>query len=95
MSDTADKELEAIAAGGMDVEAFMRSTVGRYVLNRAQEEIEEARTQLEAVDPEDPKAIRDLQFVIAVARATTSWLSEAVAEGKNAEEQLAAREHTD
>ena len=89
------RELEAVIVRGLDIEAFMRGAVGQYVANRANAEIEEARERLESVDPDDPKAIRDLQFVIAVARATTSWIAEAIEEGKNAEEQLADRQHTD
>jgi uncharacterized FAD-dependent dehydrogenase len=90
-----NRELEAVITLGMDAEAFMRSNVGRYLAQRAAEEIEVARTSLETVDPEDAKAVRDLQFVIAVARATTSWMKEAIDDGRNAAEQLEARTRED
>lgn len=92
---TEDKDLEQRVVLGLDTEAFLGSNVGRYIVQRAQEEIDEARESLETVDPENAKAVRDLQFVIGVARATVQWMKEAVADGQNAAEEMVRQASTD
>ena len=73
---------------GFEVEAFLKSEVGSYLVRRAEAEIEEAVEALKGCDPEDPKAIRALQYKIAVAESVQYWLGEAISAGLNAQEEL-------
>ena len=73
---------------GFEVEAFLKSEIGSYLVRRADAEIEEAVEGLKHCDPEDPKAIRALQYKIAVAESIQYWLGEAITSGLNAQEEL-------
>jgi hypothetical protein len=76
------------AVFGRQVEMFLQSDVGAYVLQCAQTEIDEATEKLVRVDPEDPKAIRALQHKIGVAESVMNWLADAVRSGTQAREAL-------
>lgn len=73
---------------GLDFQAFMASKIGKALARRANEEIEAADFALRTVDPDNPKAIRALQFKAAVASAALTWIGEIVTQGENAEMQL-------
>ncbi|MDD2989810.1 MAG: hypothetical protein PHI64_12710 [Zoogloea sp.] len=73
---------------GFEVQAFLESTIGRYLAARAKDEVTEALELLKAVDPENPKAVRALQNRVAVAENVLYWLAEAIQEGQSAEAQL-------
>ncbi len=73
-------------AFGMDMEIFLRSDVGRYLVKRAAEEITHLRQQFETVDASDAKAIRDLQLEIATRRVWQDWIASAIQEGLSAQE---------
>ena len=78
----------AEAQFGIEVEHFRASDVGRFILGRADSEIEFARDELEKVDPNDARAVQAVQNRVAVARLITGWLDEAVRNGRIAESQL-------
>lgn len=82
------EELRGRIAFGLDVQQFMGSTLGRYLQNKANADIEAALDALKTADPEDPKAIRKLQNDVAVAESVLLWLGEAVTEGEQAERQF-------
>jgi peroxiredoxin family protein len=79
--------LRAVALG-MDVEAFLNSSVGRYIVTRAEQERVAWLEQLLNVDAEDAKEIRACQHHIGVIDAVMQWLADAVTEARNAEQQL-------
>lgn len=73
---------------GITVEAFLASGIGRYLIARWEAEIEEAVERLKHVDPEDPKAIRELQAQVYRAESLQYWLAEAIQAGISAEDEL-------
>lgn len=77
---------------GFEVQAFLRSNIGKYLVQRAETEVEDAVEALKVVDPEDPKAIRDLQAKIAQAGSFQYWLAEAYQAGENAQRELTSEE---
>lgn len=89
-----DKLTEAAlreVALGLDVEAFLQGPVGRYLINRAETERAVALEALKDVDAEDAKAIRNYQHQIGIIDAIQQWLADAIADGRNAEQQLYER----
>lgn len=73
---------------GMQVEAFLGSEVGKYLIGRAEQEVEDATSQLKDADPENPKLIRDLQSTIKRAESIQYWMAEAIQAGHLAQHQL-------
>ena len=63
---------------------FMASEFGKHIASKASEEIDEALAQMIDADPEDAKAIRELQTKIKVAQTAVSWLMDTIGEGENA-----------
>jgi hypothetical protein len=70
---------------GMEAEAFAKSPIGRYVLERATELGEAALEKLADVPPDDTQAIRKLQNEVRLGRLLQSWLLDAITTGANAE----------
>jgi len=73
---------------GLEVEGFLNGTLGRYLISRAEENVEEAVEGLKRADPEDSRAIRALQHQIHVAENVQYWLAEAIQAGLNAQAEL-------
>lgn len=93
MSDTKDvATIRAEIAFGFDVEAFMKTDIGRYLTARANDEIEKALDALAEVNPEDPKAIRAIQNDLKCAQRFLSWMGEAVSVGENAQSTFIEQE---
>ena len=84
------RELMRLIDMGIQVEAFISSHLGRYLLDRSNAEQKAALEQLGNVDPDDPKAIRRLQFNLQVAAGIQNWLADLAVEARNAEEALRA-----
>jgi hypothetical protein len=74
---------------GIDVENFLKSPIGVYILNRSEAEIAEAVETLKKVEPSDSDAIRKLQSVIARNESLGYWLADAIQAGLEVERQLA------
>lgn len=73
---------------GFEVQAFLESNLGRYLIGRAEGQIEEAVEKLKYVDPENATQIRALQHLIHVAEDIQYWLAEAVQAGLNAQREF-------
>lgn len=73
---------------GFQVEAFLQSDLGRYLVQRAEAQVEEAVEQLKRCSPEDSAQIRAIQHTIQVAESIQYWLAEAIQSGLNAQQQL-------
>lgn len=89
MSEQENRELTQIRnqiSFGLDVEAFMRSDIGRYLTARANSDRQTALEALKDTDAEDPKAIRKLQNAALCAECFLLWMGEAVSEGQNAQQ---------
>jgi hypothetical protein len=76
---------------GLDVAQFLRSPVGQYLMQKADDERADALADLVDVSPRDPEAIRALQSTIKRADSIQFWLKDAVQAGINAEAQLDPR----
>lgn len=88
MSQQEDRELTQIQAQiafGLDVQAFMRSSIGVYLTAKANNDIDAALESLKTADPEDAKAIRTLQNDIKCAENFLLWMGEAVTDGENSQ----------
>ena len=73
---------------GLDVEAFMQSSVGKMILAKAENELESGFGQLVNANPNDTSTIVQLQSQCKRALTLKSWLAEAINNGLNAEREL-------
>lgn len=85
---TENNPLEQSIAFGIEVENFLQSDIGRYLVQRADEEIEDAVEQLKRADPDEPRVIRHLQSRIQVVESIQYWLAEAIQDGLNSMQEL-------
>lgn len=77
---------------GKQVEIFLLSDVGKYLLQCADLEEENAVKQLKICDPYDPNAIQEVQNKIWRAESVRKWLEDAVLAGLQALEIIEDRE---
>lgn len=73
---------------GFQVEAFMDSEIGKYLIGRAEAEVIEAIEALKTVDPTSPDAIRELQNRVYRGESIQFWLGEAYQSGLNAQQEF-------
>ena len=73
---------------GKDAEDFFKSDIGRYVLARSQEVVEEALVKLKTTSANEMAQIRNLQLAIAKAEGAIQWLNEQINAGTQALQQL-------
>jgi hypothetical protein len=85
------RELFKTVELGLDVQQFLRSPVGQYLMQKADDERADALADLVDAAPEDAATIRALQSTIKRADSIQFWLTEAVQAGINAEAQLDPR----
>lgn len=76
------------AVFGKQVEDFLYSDIGDYLLGCAKREEQEALEQLRRVAPWRRRRIQQLQNQIAIAESIQRWLGDAIASGHAALEQL-------
>lgn len=69
------------AVFGKEVEQFLNSSVGRYMISRAHSEVSEAFELLKKCDPKDGKTVQHLQNQVWKAESINQWLSDAVTDG--------------
>jgi microcompartment protein CcmL/EutN len=86
------REIQQSIDLSFQVEAFLLSPIGKYLIGRAEEEIESATEVLKRIDPEDPKSIRVQQQIIQVAESVQYWLADAIQAGHNAAEAAINKE---
>jgi hypothetical protein len=83
----ADSLLER-AKMGIEAERFLASGVGRYLVERANNDANLAVEALKTVNPDDPCRVRELQSDLNVPDKIVHWLAEMVSEGNACEFQL-------
>lgn len=91
MSDRDTNLAQAVL--GRDADEFLRSELGRYLVERARTEEQIAIDELCNAKPGDAALILELQGRIWRARALPDWLAELVQDGLNAERALEAEEY--
>lgn len=80
---------------GIEAQTFIESNLGKYVIARAEKQIDAANMALSEVDPFDSARVAHLQAKIGVARAAVQWIAEAVNEGYAAENAIHEQEAYD
>ena len=70
-------ELEARIVLGVEAESFLKTRLGIHLVRRAERERASLLEKLAKVDPEDPKAIRNIQNAISVIDHVQQWLADA------------------
>jgi hypothetical protein len=85
------RELYQTVGLGLDVAQFLRSPVGKYLMQKADDERADALADLVDASPVDAETIRTLQSTIKRADSIQFWLRDAVQAGINAEAQLDPR----
>lgn len=83
MSDE-NEELLKIAAFGEQVQSFITSDIGEFILTKAFTESEMALAELAQCDPVNSAEIRRLQNIVQRASSLKLWLEGAVNEGLQA-----------
>ena len=78
----------ASATFGRQVEQFLNSDIGVYLVRVAKDQSDAATEKLKLADPYNPTVIANLQHDIRVAESVVGWLADAVRAGQQALEQL-------
>jgi len=79
-----DDPVVRTATFGRQVEDFLGSDIGKYLVGRAEQEADEAMEKLKCVAPWRRTRIRDLQAQIWRAESFQRWLGNAIVEGQQA-----------
>lgn len=80
---------------GIEVEAFLNSSLGKYLVQKAETERDAALEKLKVADPDNAKEIRRLQNEVWRAESMQTWLAEAIQTGWNAETTIAQQDSPD
>lgn len=75
---TETEQLETDIRFGAEVEQFLKSNVGRYLLARSKQEIDAAMEKLKDVDPCNSKEIREIQTGIKRNENIEAWLADTI-----------------
>lgn len=92
--DEEERALFGAAVLAEDVQAFLRSPVGRYLHHRAKVQIQQAQIDALEVDPDawplfrSRNKLRQIRMKSEVAKTFINWLAEAIVEGDQAAVQL-------
>ena len=73
---------------GFQVEAFLGSDIGVYLVDRAEKQIAEAVEELKSANAYAPVDIIHIQSRIRVAEQIQYWLAEAIQAGYAAQDEL-------
>lgn len=76
------------AAFGRQVELFLESDIGVFIVKQAEKQIEDAICDLKAIDPYDNRGVQKAQNKVKVAESILEWLGDAVRAGHQAIEEL-------
>jgi hypothetical protein len=87
MLDSGDPKVRW-AVFGKQVEDFLQSDIGNYLVQCAKEKEAEAMEQLKRVYPWRRRKIQQLQNEIAIAENFQAWLGDAIVTGHASLEQL-------
>lgn len=74
---------------GVETEKFLSTNLGKYLVGRANLELEEAHSKMEICPPEE---LKDLQNKAWRANQFITWLAEAIHNGRHAEFELKQNE---
>ncbi len=92
MDENRQAEIIALAADAKD---FLNSHLGKYLMERAENDMLSAQTEFARVDPEDSVSIRALQTKIKRYHDFKHWLTTALEAGDVVYEQFINNQHPD
>ena len=81
-----------VAVLGKQIDNFLQSDVGKYLLGHIDNDIKSAYKDLRDTSPTDTKAIMEAQNKVIRAESIKGWLSNAVIAGLKATQVLESRE---
>jgi len=82
----------AVVGIGIEAERFITSPLGRYIVNRAEQERERALEALVKADPHEVAQVQQLQNAVKVIDAVQQWIADAITEGAAMEQSLVAED---
>jgi len=83
-----DEKAEA-AVFGEEVRQFLeQDRIGRFLVRKAADEVQDALLELKEADPDKPGEIRRIQTRIRVAESVVGWLAQAIDDGLRARQIL-------
>lgn len=88
-----ENPLMETAIFGREVEVFLNTSVGKYLVKRAEEEAQEATHALKSVFPMRWRKITELQNRIYRAESIQKWLGEAIMDGVHAEKIITGEDN--
>jgi hypothetical protein len=88
-------ELIAEAELGDEARKFLDGDLGKWLVGCAEQEVQAAQEALETADPNNEKAIRDLQNKAWRGRRFKEWLAELVSRGEGAIAAFKQQQHED
>ena len=74
----------AVAVLGKEVELFLDSDIGKYLVQCAEDDIDTVMSAFSKVNPQDAPAIMALQVKLGAAIRIKGWLGDAINSGKQA-----------
>ena len=80
---------------GEKAKQILGGEVGRYIITKAQEEVDAVVEFLQSVDPTDVKSIITLQVKLNAALAVPQWLNQAIDEAEIALSEYMDRKEID
>ena len=83
-----------VAKLGIEADSFVSSSVGQYLVGRAEQEANLALEKMKTADPTDAKVIREIQNELNLPDRVVKWLTDVIAEGHACEFQLRAMEES-
>jgi len=92
MNDSDINPLVDAAVIGRQVEDFLNADIGRYLVQRIEEELDSGFEDLMRADPDSPSAVRKAQNRVWRANSLKEWLEEAVTAGLRAQYILEERQ---
>lgn len=78
---------------GKQLEMWLETDIGRYMVKRAEDEIERAVEEMKTTNPHDVRLMVEAQNKVKVAEFVLSWLGDAIREGHSALESLKSEEN--
>ena len=83
-----NRKLFADVDFGMEIQTFLQSSVGKYLLKRAEADREDGVAKLLEIDPSNMAKILMLQSQVKRADSIQHWMAEAIQQGIYAQQQL-------
>lgn len=83
-----DSDLVKVAIIGKDSEEFLSSELGRYMIECAANQVDDAVDKLKKANPMDSELIMELQNQIYRAESFGGWLRDLVIAGNQAIQQI-------